>query len=105
MSVFIVSFGKQWCDMHGLLTKVRGVSHDDWKWMMNKLGKGLYDLQMDVPDSKSPLEVFDFTVVPTHALCISSSPPVFDDSKEAIKKKAFAFLEDVFKRRTGFFIS
>jgi hypothetical protein len=105
MSMFVVSFGKQWSDLHGFLTKVRRLSHDDWKWMLNKLGKGLYDLQMDVPDSMSPLEAFEYTVVPTHPLCINSSPTVFNDSEEAIKKKAFAVLEDVFKRRSHFFIS
>jgi hypothetical protein len=103
--MFIVSFGKQWSDLHSFLTRVRGLSHDDWKWMMNKLGQGLYDFQMDVPDSKEPLEAFDYTIIPTHAICITSSPMVLDDSEEVIKKKAFAVLEDVFKRRSHFFIS
>ena len=105
MSMFIVSFGKQWCDLHGLLKRARGVSHDDWKWMMNKLGKGLYDLQMDVPDSKDPLEAFEYTVIPTHAFYNTASPEVLVDSEEAIKKNAFAVLEEVFKRRSNFFIS
>ena len=105
MSMFICSFGKQWSDMKSFLSRVRGISHDDWKLMMNKLGQGLYTFQMDVPDSKGPLEAFDYTVVPTHALCISSSPSAFDGSEEAIKKTAFAVLEDVFKRRSHFYIS
>jgi hypothetical protein len=105
MSIFIVSFGKQWSDLYGLLTKVRRLSHDDWKLMLNKMGQGLYNLQMDVPDSESPLEAFEYTVIPTHAICITSSPKVFDNSEDAIKKNAFAVLENVFKRRSNFFIS
>lgn len=103
--MFIVSFGKQWSDLHGLLIRARGISHDDWKRMLNKLGQGLYSLQMDVPDSRDPLEAFEYTVVPTHAFYSAASPEILVDSEEAIKKKAFAVLEDVFKRRSNFFIS